>query len=216
MARLAHRRRECPAEQDQTGADEPAPDHEGGQPDHQVLPGRGRDEGVHYDGIVPDSLPAPDANYSSGNDYIVEFLGYRFSFGVVDFEGRVVAAAVKLGVVESPELDEDEIADLVALAASGVIDQTCVHESLATIGGNLLAILVSLRLAGGFGPQYAGVTYYDPFLAQLAKSTDGFPPSAGVEPTRQALRVQPFQERDGNPSCRAERLPGLAGGERLG
>ena len=61
---------------------------------------------------MPDSLPAPDANYSSGNDYVVEFLGYRFSFGVVDFEGRVVAAAVKLGVVESPELDEDEIADL--------------------------------------------------------------------------------------------------------
>ena len=46
-----------------------------------------------------------------------------------------------------------------------MIDQTCVHESLATIGGNLLAILVSLRLAGGFGPQYAGMTYYDPFLA---------------------------------------------------
>ena len=67
--------------------------------------------------------PAPDANYSSGSDYVVEFLGYRFSFSETDFEGRVVAAAVKLGVVESAELDEDEIADLVALAAQGVIEE---------------------------------------------------------------------------------------------
>ena len=44
-----------------------------------------------------------DTNYSSGDDYIVEFLGYRFSFGATDFEGRVVAAAVKLGVVETAE-----------------------------------------------------------------------------------------------------------------
>jgi lysophospholipase L1-like esterase len=55
--------------------------------------------------------------------------------------------------------------DIDPCAASGVIDQTCVQESLATIGRNLLAILVSLHLAGGFGPQYAGMTYYDPFLA---------------------------------------------------
>jgi hypothetical protein len=72
---------------------------------------------------VPDALPVPDANYSSGNDYIVEFLGYRFAFSATDFEGRVIAAAVKLGVVPSPELDEDETADLVALAASGVIEE---------------------------------------------------------------------------------------------
>jgi hypothetical protein len=74
-------------------------------------------------GIVPEPHAAPDANYSSGNDYIVEFLGYRFAFGATDFEGRVVAAAVKLGVVESPELDEEEVADLVALAAQGVVDE---------------------------------------------------------------------------------------------
>ena len=72
---------------------------------------------------MPDALPAPDANYTSGSDYVVEFLGYRFSFNVVDFEGRVVAAAVKLGVVETPELEDDEIADLVALAAQGVIEE---------------------------------------------------------------------------------------------
>jgi hypothetical protein len=72
--------------------------------------------------MVPDSLPAPDANYSSGDDYIVEFLGYRFAFSSLDFEGRVVAAAVKLGVVETAELDDEEIDDLVTLAAQGVID----------------------------------------------------------------------------------------------
>jgi len=73
--------------------------------------------------MVPDALPSPDANYTSGDDYVVEFLGYRFSFGAADFEGRVVAAAVKLGVVESAELDEDEVDDLVALAAQGVIEE---------------------------------------------------------------------------------------------
>jgi hypothetical protein len=55
------------------------------------------------------------ANYRSGDDYVVEFLGYRFSFSSVDFEQRVTAAAVKLGLVSGPELDEDETADLVEL-----------------------------------------------------------------------------------------------------
>ena len=64
----------------------------------------------------------PDANYSSGSDYVVEFLGYHFSFGAADFEGRVVSAAVKLGVVEASDLEEEEIEDLVALAAQGMID----------------------------------------------------------------------------------------------
>ena len=64
-----------------------------------------------------------DTNYSSGDDYIVEFLGYRFSFNAFDFEQRVVGAAVKLGLVEANELDEEETADLVALAAQGVIEE---------------------------------------------------------------------------------------------
>jgi hypothetical protein len=62
-----------------------------------------------------------DTNYSSGDDYVVEFLGYRFGFNAVDFEQRVGAAAVKLGLVGSAELDGDEIADLVDLAAQGAI-----------------------------------------------------------------------------------------------
>ena len=71
---------------------------------------------------MPDSLPSPDANYSSGDDYVVEFLGYHFSFGAADFEGRVVSAAVKLGVVVTSELEEEEIEDLVTLTAQGLID----------------------------------------------------------------------------------------------
>lgn len=60
-------------------------------------------------------------NYSSGEDYTLEFLGYCFSFGARDFEERVAAAAVKLGLVASNDLDEDETADLVELAADGRI-----------------------------------------------------------------------------------------------
>jgi hypothetical protein len=73
--------------------------------------------------IVPDTHSGADSNYSSGSDYVVEFLGYRFAFSETDFEGRVVAAAVKLGVVETAELDDDETADLVTLAAQGIIEQ---------------------------------------------------------------------------------------------
>jgi hypothetical protein len=65
----------------------------------------------------------PEPNYSSGDDYIVEFLGYRFSFNGFDFEQRVVAAAVKLGLLEANELDDDETSDLVELAAVGAIEQ---------------------------------------------------------------------------------------------
>ena len=65
----------------------------------------------------------PETNYLSGDDYIVEFLGYRFSFNALDFEQRVGAAAVKLGLVAPGELEEDEINDLVELAAQGKIDE---------------------------------------------------------------------------------------------
>ena len=48
-------------------------------------------------------------NYFSGEDYVLEFLGYRFSFGARDFEERVEAAAVKLGLVavERPRRGRD-------------------------------------------------------------------------------------------------------------
>jgi hypothetical protein len=59
--------------------------------------------------------------YTSGDDYEIEFLTYRFRFNRDDFEERVVAAAVKLGLLEANELDDDETADLVELAADGRI-----------------------------------------------------------------------------------------------
>ena len=65
---------------------------------------------------------AAEANYSSGDDYLVEFLGYRFSFSSLDFEERVTAAAVRLGLVSDPELDEDETADLVELVERDAIE----------------------------------------------------------------------------------------------
>jgi hypothetical protein len=64
-----------------------------------------------------------EANYRSGDDYVVEFLGYRFGFNAADFEQRVTAAAVKLRLIDANELDTDETADLVELAADGAIDE---------------------------------------------------------------------------------------------
>jgi hypothetical protein len=64
-----------------------------------------------------------EANYDSGDDFVVEFLGYRFSFNALDFEQRVNAAAVKLGLVEPGELDPDETGDLVELTAQAVITE---------------------------------------------------------------------------------------------
>ena len=64
-----------------------------------------------------------ETNYASGEDYVVEFLGYRFGFNGADFEQRVTAAAVKLGLIGANELDGDETADLVELAADGVIEE---------------------------------------------------------------------------------------------
>ena len=62
-------------------------------------------------------------NYDSGDDYVVEFLGYRFSFNAEDFEQRVTAAAVKLGLLGGNALDGDETADLVELVERDAIEE---------------------------------------------------------------------------------------------
>jgi hypothetical protein len=101
-------------------------------------------EGRWYSGRV-ESRPLPgDANYSSGDDYVVEFLGYRFSFNGGDFEQRVTAAAVKLGLVEANELDDDETADLVELAAEGRIE-----EPSSMLGRYLVRHWERISLVGG-------------------------------------------------------------------
>ena len=61
------------------------------------------------------------ANYRSGDDFVVEFLGHRFEFSAEDFGERVTAAAVRLGLIGSNDLHEDEEADLVELVADGRI-----------------------------------------------------------------------------------------------
>ncbi|MBW3592463.1 MAG: hypothetical protein KY396_02100 [Actinobacteria bacterium] len=65
----------------------------------------------------------PETNYVSGDDYVVEFLEHRFGFNAIDFEQRVGAAAVKLGLVDMGDLDEDETADLVDLVVEGRITE---------------------------------------------------------------------------------------------
>jgi hypothetical protein len=88
-----------------------------------------------------------EANYVSGDDYVVEFLGYRFEFGAADFEERVVAAAVRLRLLNDNDLDPDETADLVELAADGRIEEarsglgrylTRHWEQIALVGGESL------------------------------------------------------------------------------
>jgi hypothetical protein len=72
-------------------------------------------------------------NYHSGDDYVVEFLGYRFSFSAFDFEQRVTAAAVKLGLLGGNELDDDETADLVEL-----VEQDAIEEPRSALGRYLV------------------------------------------------------------------------------
>jgi hypothetical protein len=69
------------------------------------------------------SFASMEPNYSSGEAYAVEFLGYRFSFNAEDFEQRVTAAGVKLGLLEGNELDDDETADLVELVSCDWIEE---------------------------------------------------------------------------------------------
>ena len=83
-------------------------------------------------------------NYHSGDDYVVEFLGYRFSFSNQDFEERVTAAAVRLGLVSSPELDPDETADLVEL-----VERDAIREPRSALGEYLVANWDTLALVRG-------------------------------------------------------------------
>ena len=50
-------------------------------------------------------------NYSSGEDYILEFRSFRYGFNSIDFAQRVEMAAVELGLVQPGLLRHDECAD---------------------------------------------------------------------------------------------------------
>ena len=64
-----------------------------------------------------------EANYVSGDDYVIEFQDHRFGFNASDFEQRVTAAAVRLGLIADNDLDDDETADLVELVWRDWIDE---------------------------------------------------------------------------------------------
>ena len=84
------------------------------------------------------------AEYASGDDYVVEYLEYRFSFNAQDFEQRVTAAAVKLGLLGGNELDDDETADLVELVERGAIE-----EPRSTLGRYLVRHWEEISLVDG-------------------------------------------------------------------
>jgi hypothetical protein len=90
------------------------------------------------------SIVEAEANYSSGDDYLVEFLGYSFSFNAEDFEQRVTAAAVKLGLLSRNELDEDETADLVEL-----VERAGIAEPRSALGRYLVHRWDEVSLVGG-------------------------------------------------------------------
>jgi len=85
-----------------------------------------------------------EANYSSGDDYVLEFLGYRFGFNTADFEQRVTAAAVKLGLLPGNELDDDETADLVEL-----VERDAIEAPRSALGRYLVRHWDELSLVNG-------------------------------------------------------------------
>jgi hypothetical protein len=61
-------------------------------------------------------------DYVSGDDFVVEFLDYRYGFSRVDFEQRVAAAAARLELIPARELIAEEVDDLVELTAAGAVE----------------------------------------------------------------------------------------------
>jgi len=119
----------APPEHEQSGCGRQS-DHEHGRKQHGPCKGKvgdpdGEDDKCRYEGgrrNEPDAHGSKgyarrvvEANYVSGDDYVIEFQDHRFGFNAADFEQRVTAAAVKLGLIADNELDDDETADLVEL-----------------------------------------------------------------------------------------------------
>ncbi len=64
-----------------------------------------------------------ESDYVSGDDFVVEFLDYRYGFSRIDFEQRVSAAAARLELVPPGDLGVEEASDLVDLTATGIIER---------------------------------------------------------------------------------------------
>ena len=71
-------------------------------------------------------------DYRSGDDVVVEFVGYRYRFSATDFAERVCAAAKRMELVADRDLSEAEAADLVELAAEGAV-----HHPRSRLGRHL-------------------------------------------------------------------------------
>ena len=50
-----------------------------------------------------------DVDYHSGDEFVVEFLDYRYGFSRTDFTQRVVAAAIRLELLPQRDLSDDEV-----------------------------------------------------------------------------------------------------------
>jgi hypothetical protein len=90
--------------------------------------------------VVAAEGPHTHPNYSSGEDYILEFRSFRFGFNGIDFSQRVETAAVELDLVECGSLDDDERTDLVQLVSSGSLDYpvSALGEYLVSLGDEAL------------------------------------------------------------------------------
>lgn len=69
------------------------------------------------------------------------------------------------------------------------IDTSCVLTGLGTIARNVPRIAGALRRAGGPTPEYAGMTYYDPFLAVWLTGSAGHAEAAASVPLDDALNA---------------------------
>ncbi len=59
-------------------------------------------------------------NYSSGDDFVLEYGGLRFTFNERDFRERCEQAAHKVGFITG-EIEEDEAEDLINLVVNGEV-----------------------------------------------------------------------------------------------
>src|SRR5256714_9688393 len=60
-------------------------------------------------------------NYSSGEDFVLEYGELRFTFNECDFRERCEQAARKLGFLLGPAVEEEEAEDLINLVVNGEV-----------------------------------------------------------------------------------------------
>ena len=63
--------------------------------------------------------------------------------------------------------------DVDGCAVGGSINYTCVTQGVATITQNVPKIMAGLRAAGGYSGEWAGMSYYDPFLVEYLSGSSG-------------------------------------------